>query len=66
MELEQPGSVIPKPSHLFAAIWLAWALSWSLAARWSAPTEKRAATWRVNLQRALAVDGGFLVWHRTA
>ena len=51
---------------LFAVAWIAWGVSWLAAARWSARTEKHAASWEVSAYRILAACGGFMIWDRTA
>jgi protein-S-isoprenylcysteine O-methyltransferase Ste14 len=55
-----------RPDRLFAAIWIAWGVTWLGAAVWSGRTEKRAATWDVSAYRLLTVVGAILLWHGTA
>ena len=46
-------SRVPNPSFLFALSWGAWALSWIVAAFWSAPAVQRHSTGRRGLAYAL-------------
>jgi protein-S-isoprenylcysteine O-methyltransferase Ste14 len=55
-----------RPATLFILIWLAWAVSWMLAAFWSERTEKRLATWDVWTHRALVLAGAIVLSHWTA
>ena len=55
-----------RPATLFILIWLAWAVSWMLAAFWSERTEKRLATWDVWTYRALVLAGAIVLSHWTA
>jgi protein-S-isoprenylcysteine O-methyltransferase Ste14 len=53
------------PAFLFLAIWLGWLISWTAAAFWSAPIEKRLVTWDVVVYRILIVAGVVLSLHQT-
>ena len=50
-----------RPDLLFLSRWATWALSWLLAARWSAPTVERRADRMVRLSWALAALGMILI-----
>ncbi len=54
-----------RPSLLFSLIWHAWAISWIVAAWWSAPTEKQVVTREALLYRALILLGALLLYDRT-
>jgi len=53
--------MMPRPSVLFAVVWIGWLVSWMAAALWSGRTEKRAATWDVGVYRAIMVIGTVLL-----
>ncbi len=55
-----------RPYQLFAAIWVAWGVTWLGAAAWSDRTQKRAASWDVSAFRLLTAIGAILLWHGTA
>jgi len=55
-----------RPHQLFAAIWVAWGVTWLGAAVWSGRAEKRATFWDVSAYRLLAAIGAILLWHGTA
>jgi len=53
------------PGFLFLALWALWAISWGLAALWSARTEKRSSGPLVWRYRIVVTAGVVLLWHRT-
>lgn len=55
-----------RPARLFAIIWIAWLLSWIVAAFWSDRAEKRLATWDVWSYRAVVAAGLIALSHWTA
>src|SRR6185436_3477212 len=55
-----------RPHQLFAAIWVAWGVTWLGAAVWSGRAEKHATFWDVSAYRLLAAIGAILLWHGTA
>jgi protein-S-isoprenylcysteine O-methyltransferase Ste14 len=54
-----------RPSAIFALIWIAWVVSWMVAAFWSNRTEKRLVTWETWRYGAIIVVGAFLLSHVT-
>lgn len=54
-------SLLPSPSLLFLAFWVAWAVSWIVAARWAAPATARATGPAASSYRLLLVLGGVLL-----
>ncbi len=54
-----------RPGTVFGLIWIGWAISWALAAIWSAPTVKRASSWQQFIGRLTLVVGGVLLFHGT-
>ena len=55
-----------RPAILFIAAWLAWGLSWIVAAAWTARTERTAAKAQVWLYRLLVLAGAILLFHRSS
>jgi protein-S-isoprenylcysteine O-methyltransferase Ste14 len=54
-----------RPGVIFGVIWIAWLVSWIIAAFWTNRTEKQVSTWNVWLSRALLVLGAVLLFHTT-
>lgn len=54
-----------RPGIVFAILWIGWLISWIAASFWSAPTEKRAATWPIWLSRIAVIVGAVLLLHAT-
>jgi protein-S-isoprenylcysteine O-methyltransferase Ste14 len=54
-----------RPSLVFGVIWIAWIISWIVAALWSARIEKRVMTWETWLYGAFIVLGAILLSHST-
>jgi protein-S-isoprenylcysteine O-methyltransferase Ste14 len=54
-----------RPAVVFGIIWIAWLLSWLVAAFWTNRTEKQVSTGDVWLSRALLVVGAVLLFHTT-
>jgi protein-S-isoprenylcysteine O-methyltransferase Ste14 len=51
-----------RPGLLFVIAWVAWAVIWGVAAFWSNPTVKRAATVQAWVYRAMVAAGLVLLW----
>lgn len=49
------------PRVLFAAFWIAWLVSWIVAALWANRTEKRAFTWDTLLYQVIVLLGAVLM-----
>src|SRR5262249_15324162 len=54
-----------RPGAIFAVIWIAWVVSWIVAAFWSSRTEKRVVTWETWRYGTFIVVGAFLLSHVT-
>jgi protein-S-isoprenylcysteine O-methyltransferase Ste14 len=52
-----------RPSLIFAIIWIGWMTSWFAASFWSAPTQKREASWETWAYRSAVFTGGLLLLH---
>jgi len=64
-QLHSKPELTMRPSLVFAIIWIGWIVSWSIAALWSAPTEKRAATPAAWVARVAIFAGAILLLHST-
>lgn len=53
--------MVIRPRVLFAAFWIAWLVSWIVAAFWANRTEKRAFTWDTVLYQVIVLLGAVLV-----
>jgi protein-S-isoprenylcysteine O-methyltransferase Ste14 len=58
--------MIIRPRAVFAIIWIAWVVSWILAAFWANRTEKRVITWETALYRIAILAGAVLLFPGTA
>jgi protein-S-isoprenylcysteine O-methyltransferase Ste14 len=54
-------SMIIAPRLAFAVIWLAWIVSWIVAALWASRAEKRAISWETALYRLILLVGAVLL-----
>jgi protein-S-isoprenylcysteine O-methyltransferase Ste14 len=50
-----------RPRIVFSVIWIAWIVSWIVAALWSSRAEKRARSWEMVAYRAAIVAGAVLL-----
>jgi protein-S-isoprenylcysteine O-methyltransferase Ste14 len=55
-----------RPGLVFLIAWIAWAVSWTIAAVWSGKTVRKPATPATWLYRLLLLVGGVLLYYRTA
>lgn len=55
-----------RPGQIFLVAWLAWAVSWTVAALWSGKTVRKPATPMTWLYRFLLLVGAGLLYYRTA